>query len=65
MERIIVYVKDEERPYINIAGTDIFERGEYLHVYNGTDLVAVILVNAVKIIFKSIKNGDNASICDK
>ncbi len=57
MERIIVYFKDEETTYINIAGTDIFEQGEYLHIYNNKDLVAVILADTVKILYKSTKGG--------
>jgi len=55
MDRVIVHFIDENMDFINIAGTDIFERGEYLHIYNGNDLVGVVLANAIKSIYKSTK----------
>ena len=55
MDRVIVNFIDENIEYINIAGTDIFERGEYIHIYNGNDLVGIILASAIKSIYKSTK----------
>lgn len=55
MERVIIYFKDENPQFINIAGTDIFEREEYLHIYNGNDLVSIILASSIKAIYKSTK----------
>ena len=55
MDRIIVHFIDENTSFINIEGTDIFEKGEYLHIYNGNNLVGVVLVSTVKIIYKSTK----------
>ena len=55
MDRIIVHLIDENTHFINIEGTDIFERGEYLHIYNGQNLVGVILASSVKIMYKSTK----------
>ena len=55
MDRIIVHFIDEDSHFINIEGTDIFERGDYLHVYNGSILVAIILASTVKIMYKSTK----------
>ena len=55
MDRIIVHFIDENTPFINIEGTDIFEQGEYLHIYNGENLVGVILASLVKIMYKSTK----------
>lgn len=55
MDRIIVHFIDEDTHFINIEGTDIFERGEYLHIYNGNDLVGIILASSIKIIYKSTK----------
>ena len=55
MDRIIVHFLDEDTHFINIVGTDIFERGDYLHIYNGNNLVGVILASAIKIIYKSTK----------
>lgn len=57
MSRIIVYFKDKDTNYINIEGTDIFERDTYLHIYNGNELVAVVLADAVKVAYKSVKGG--------
>ena len=53
MGRIIVHFKNESMSFINILGTDIFERDGYLHIYNGDDLVGVILADEVKVIYKS------------
>ena len=53
MDRVIVYFKDDSLRFINIEATDIFEQGEYLHIYNGKDLVAILLASTVKIIYKS------------
>ena len=55
MNRIIIHFKDESINFINIEGTDIFEKDEYLHIYNGTDLVAVVLIDLVKTAYKSKK----------
>ena len=55
MDRVTVHFIDENMDFINIAGTDIFERGEYLQIYNGNDLVGVVLANAIKSIYKSTK----------
>lgn len=57
MDRVIVHFIGEEAHFINIAATDIFERGEYLHIYNGTDLVGIILTSTVKVAYRS-KKGD-------
>jgi hypothetical protein len=57
MERVIVHFKDENAHFINIAATDIFERDEYLHIYNGNDLVGIILASTVKVMYKSIQGG--------
>ena len=55
MDRVIVNFKDEDIEFVNIEGTDIFERGKYLHIYNGNNLVGVILVSTIKSIYKSKK----------
>ena len=55
MDRVIVHFIDENTKFVNIEGTDIFERGDYIHVYNGTALVGVILASAIKIMYKSTK----------
>ena len=55
MDRVIVNFIDENLEYINISGTDIFERGEYLHIYNGTDLVGIILASSIKCMYRSTK----------
>lgn len=55
MDRVIVHFLDENTKFINIEGTDIFERGEYLHIYNGDNLVGIILASIVKMIYKSTK----------
>ena len=55
MDRIIVHFIDEDTHFINIEGTDIFEQGEYLHIYNGKSLVGIILASSVKIMYKSTK----------
>ena len=55
MDRIIVHFIDEDTHFINIEGTDIFEQGEYLHIYNGKSLVGLILASSVKIMYKSTK----------
>lgn len=55
MDRVIVHFIDEDTHFINIEGTDIFERGEHLHIYNDNELVGVILASTVKIIYKSTK----------
>lgn len=55
MERITIHFKDEEENFINIAGTDIFERNEYLHIYNGNDLVCIVLASAIKVAYKTVK----------
>ena len=55
MNRVIIHFKDEDTGYINIEATDIFEKEEYLHIYNGTDLVGVVLASLVKILYKSTK----------
>lgn len=59
MDRIVVYFNDEKLNYINIKGTDIFEKEEYLHIYNGNDLVAIILASTIKMIYKSTKREQN------
>ena len=53
MNRVIIQFKDECINTINIEGTDIFEKDEYLHIYNGTNLVGVVLVSLVKVAYKS------------
>lgn len=53
MGRIIVKFIDEDIPMINILGTDIFERDEYLHIYNENDLIGVISAASVLFIYKS------------
>lgn len=58
MERIIIHFKDEEKHFINIAATDIFERDEYLHIYNGNDLVCVVLASTIKVAYKSVKGDE-------
>ena len=55
MNRVLVYFIDLNTNSINIEGTDIFERGEYLHIYNGNNLVGVILASTVKIMYQSTK----------
>lgn len=55
MDRVIVHFKDDSLRFINIEATDIFEQGEYLHIYNGKELAAILLVSTVKIIYKSTK----------
>ena len=55
MNRVIVHFIDEATNFMNIEGTDIFEQGEYFHIYNGKSLVGVILASTVKIIYKSTK----------
>ena len=55
MERVIIHFKGEDTHFINIAGTDIFERDEYLHIYNGNDLVGIVLTSTVKVAYKSVK----------
>lgn len=59
MDRVIVHFKDESLRFINIEATDIFEQGEYLHIYNGKELVAVLLASTVKVIYKSTKRDTN------
>lgn len=58
MGRLIVHFKDENINFVNIVATDIFEQGEYLHIYNGNDLVAVFLKETIKIIYKSVQRGE-------
>lgn len=58
MSRIIVHFKDDSLRFINTEATDIFEQGEYLHIYNGKDLVAILLVDSIKIVYKSTKKED-------
>lgn len=53
MERIVVYFKDDKLNSVNIGGTDIFEQGEYLHIYNDKNLVAILLASEIKIIYKT------------
>ena len=55
MDRVIVYFKDDSLRFINIEATDIFEQGKYLHIYNGKDLVAILLSSTIKMIYKSTK----------
>ena len=55
MERVIINFMDESISPINIPATDIFERGEYLHIYNGNDLVGIVYAPAVKVIYRSTK----------
>ena len=55
MERVIINFKDEDIEFVNIEGTDIFERGKYFHIYNGNSLVGVILASTIKSIYKSTK----------
>ena len=55
MDRVIVNFIDENMEYINIVGTDIFERGEYIHIYNENELVGIILASAIKSMYKSTK----------
>ena len=55
MDRLVVYFKDEKINFINIEATDIFEQGEYLHIYNGQNLAAILLASEVKIMYKSTK----------
>ena len=57
MERIIIQFKDESLSTVNIEGTDIYEQGDYLHVYNGKDLVCIVLANVINVIYKSTKGG--------
>lgn len=57
MDRIIVHFIDEDTHFINIEGTDIFERDDYLFIYNDANLVGVILKSIVKVAYKS-KKGD-------
>ena len=55
MDRIVVYFIDDKINSINIEATDIFEQGEYLHIYNDKNLVAILLASTIKIIYKSTK----------
>lgn len=55
MERVIINFMDESISPINIPATDIFERGDYLHIYNGNDLVCIVYAPAVKVIYRSTK----------
>ena len=55
MDRIIVHFIDEDTHFINIEGTDIFERDDYLFIYNDANLVGVILKSIVKVAYKSKK----------
>lgn len=59
MDRVIVHFKDDSLRFINIEATDIFEQGEYLHIYNGKELVAILLASTVKIIYKSTMRDKN------
>lgn len=59
MDRVIVYFLNEETQFINIEATDIFQQGEYFHIYNNQDLVAILLASVVKIIYKSKKRDAN------
>ena len=59
MDRVIVHFKDDDLRFINIEATDIFEQGEYLHIYNGKSLVAILLASTVKIIYKSTMRDKN------
>ena len=56
MDRVIVYFKEETLRFINIEATDIFEQGEYLHIYNGKELVAILLASEIKIIYQRRSN---------
>lgn len=55
VEKVIIHFKDEYDTFINIDGTDIFERGEYFHVYNGNELVCIVLAETVKKLYKTKK----------
>ena len=59
MDRVIVYFIDAEPQFINIEATDIFQQGDFLHIYNGQDLVSILLASTVKIIYKSKKRDIN------
>lgn len=59
MERVIIHFIDEDKHFINIPGTDIFEQNEYLHIYNGKDLVCVVLASSIKVAYKSVKGEVN------
>lgn len=59
MDRIIVHFKDDSLRFINIEATDIFEQGDYLHIYNDKDLVAILLISTIKIIYKSTMRDKN------
>lgn len=55
MERVIINFMDESISPINIPATDIFERGDYLHIYNDNDLVCIVYGAAIKVIYRSTK----------
>ena len=54
MSRCIFHFKDSEN-FANIEGTDFFEEGEYLKVYNGNDLVGIFAIETMKMAYKSEK----------
>lgn len=58
MERVVVHFKNDSLRYINVEATDIFEQGEYLYIYNGEKLVAMLLKDTIKIIYKTTRKED-------
>jgi hypothetical protein len=55
MDRVIVHFKDETTHFINIEATDIFEDGEYVKIYNGTQLCGIILASTIQMAYKTTR----------
>lgn len=56
MERVVIHFIDENKHFINIEATDIYKCDDYLQVYNGEDLVCVVLISSVKTAYKISKS---------